>query len=87
MNKLKPNRFTLFCFWKILQALFSGSLFILLSIIFLFISVCDDFGLLKEIFKFPISAMEENEFMSYLDESSSRDAGDLKIMYLLSRGR
>lgn len=65
----------------------SPKLFKFNSRIILSISVCDDFGLLKEIFKFPISAAEENEFMSYLDESSSRDAGDLKIMYLLSRGR
>ncbi len=51
------------------------------------ISVCDDFGLLKEIFKFPLSPDEEEEFMHYLDECTNKDSGDLKIMYLLSRAR
>lgn len=49
--------------------------------------VCDELGYLKEVFKFPLLPEEEQEFLLYLDNSSNKDAGDLKIMYLLSRGR
>lgn len=50
-------------------------------------AVCDGLGYLKEIFKFPLTTEEEDAFISYLDESGNRDAGDLKVMYLLSRAR
>ncbi|XKL61083.1 hypothetical protein PGB90_008140 [Kerria lacca] len=49
--------------------------------------LCDDLGLLKEIFKFPITPEEEKEFMLYLNDSKNKDAGDIKVMFLLSRGR
>lgn len=53
----------------------------------LIFTVCDELGHLKEIFKFPLLPEEEEEFIAYLDNCTSKDSGDLKILYLLSRGR
>ena len=50
-------------------------------------TVCDELGFLKEIFKLPLLPEEETEFLSYLDNSCNKDASDLKVMYLLSRGK
>ncbi|XKL59538.1 hypothetical protein PGB90_000554 [Kerria lacca] len=37
--------------------------------------LCDDLGLLKEIFKFPITPEEEKEFMLYLNDSKNKECG------------
>lgn len=63
---------------------YSNVLFILKYFRF---TVCDGLGYLKEVFKFPLTMEEEEVFISYLDKSGNRDAGDLKVMYLLSRAR
>ncbi|XP_065200362.1 protein ELYS isoform X2 [Planococcus citri] len=52
-----------------------------------FFKVCDELGFLKEVFRLPLLPEEETEFLSYLDNCINKDAGDLKVMYLLSRGR
>nr|XP_018913379.1 PREDICTED: uncharacterized protein LOC109041469 isoform X2 [Bemisia tabaci] len=48
---------------------------------------CEELGQLNNLLSFPLTLKEEEVFIEYLERSNLKQASDLRVFYLLSRGR